>query len=82
MSTATSRRSSRGGLIGSELRNPDFVRLAESFGAKGVRAATPAALRTAIEEGFREDGPVLIEVPIETGSEASPWPFAHPERKG
>ena len=71
-----------GRLIGSELRNPDFVRLAESFGAKGVRAATPATLRTAIEEGFREDGPVLIEVPIETGSEASPWPFAHPERKG
>ena len=71
-----------GRLIGSELRNPDFVRLAESFGAKGVRAATPAELRVAIEEGFGEDGPVQIVVPIETGSEASPWPFAHPERNG
>ncbi len=70
-----------GRLIGAELANPDFVRLAEGFGAKGVRAATPTALRTAIEEGFREDGPVLIEVPIETGSEASPWPFAHPRRR-
>ena len=67
-----------GRLLGAELRNPDFVRMAESFGAKGVRAATPAALRAALEEGFKEDGPVLIEVPIETGSEASPWPFIHP----
>ena len=70
-----------GRLIGAELHNPDFVRLAESFGAKGVRATTPAELRTAIEEGLGEDGPVLIVVPIERGSEASPWPFVHPERK-
>ncbi len=67
-----------GRLLGAALRNPDFVRMAESFGAKGVRATTPAALRTALEEGFKEDGPVLIEVPIQTGSEASPWPFTHP----
>ncbi len=67
-----------GRLLGAELRNPDFVALAESFGAKGVRASTPAALQTALEEGFKEDGPVLIEVPIETGSEVSPWPFTHP----
>ena len=71
-----------GRLIGAELVNPDFVRVAEGFGAKGVRASSPAELRIALEEGFREDGPVLIEVPIETGSEASPWPFAHPERNG
>jgi len=68
-----------GRLIGAELRNPDFVKLAEGFGAKGVRASTSRELRTAIEEGFGEDGPVLIEVPIETGSETSPWPFIHPE---
>ena len=71
-----------GRLIGAELVNPDFVRLAEGFGAKGVRASNPAELKTALEEGFGEDGPVLIDVPIETGSEASPWPFAHPERRG
>ena len=71
-----------GRLIGAELVNPDFVRVAEGFGAKGVRVSSPAELRIALEEGFREDGPVLIEVPIETGSEASPWPFAHPERNG
>ena len=71
-----------GRLIGAELRNPDFVKLAEGFGAKGVRASTSRELRTAIEEGFGEDGPVVIEVPIETGSEASPWPFIHPVQRG
>ena len=67
-----------GRLLGSELVNPDFVKLAESFGAKGVRVTSPADLQNAIEKGFKENGPVLIEVPIETGSEASPWPLVHP----
>lgn len=67
-----------GRLIGAELVNPDFVALAEGFGAKGVRASSPGELRRAIEEGFGEAGPVLIEVPIERGGEESPWPFAHP----
>ena len=67
-----------GRLIGSDLHNPDFVRLAESYGACGRRVTSPAALRQAIEEGLAGDAPVLIEVPVETGSEASPWPFVHP----
>ena len=52
--------------------------LSPSFGAKGVRASAPAGLQTAIEEGSEEDGPVPIEIPIEAGSEASPWPSIHP----
>lgn len=65
--------------FGSNLVNPDFVRMAESFGARGVKADSPRALEAAIEEGFRDDGPVLIVVPIEARSESSPWPFVHPE---
>ncbi len=67
-----------GRLLGSELLNPDFVKLAESFGAMGRRVASPEALKTAIEEGLAGTVPVLIEVPVETGSEDSPWPFVHP----
>jgi acetolactate synthase-1/2/3 large subunit len=67
-----------GRLLGADLVNPDFVKMAESFGAKGVLAESPSALMTAMEEGFKEDGPVLIRVPIERGSEASPWPVYHP----
>ena len=59
--------------IASDLVNPDFVKLAESFGAVGRRARTPAELRTALKSAFAESGPTLIEVPV--GDMASPWEF-------
>ncbi len=64
--------------IGSTLTNPDFVKLAESFGATSYLAKTPAQLKAALEKGFAQSGPVLIEVPVERGSEVSPWPYLHP----
>lgn len=51
-------------VIASDLRNPDFVKLAESFGARGLRAHTPVELRSAIREGFAGDGPTLVEIPV------------------
>ena len=69
----------RGRLIGADLVNPDFVKLAESFGAVGYRAANPGELKTRLERAFKDDAPVVIEVPVERGSEVSPWPFLHPE---
>lgn len=51
-------------VIASDLRNPDFVRLAESFGARGLRARTPDELRGAIREGFDGDGPAVVEIPV------------------
>ncbi|MBE0613173.1 MAG: hypothetical protein IH604_05855 [Burkholderiales bacterium] len=68
----------KGREIGSTLTNPDFVKLAESFGAAARLAKTPAELKTALEWAFAQSGPVLIEVPVEQGSEVSPWPFLHP----
>ena len=63
-----------GRLIASELRNPDFVKLAESFGAQGIRAEGPEALRAALRRGFAStDVPTLIEVPV--GELPSPWEF-------
>ena len=63
-----------GRTIASDLRNPDFVRLAESFGAHGIRASGPAELRAALRKGFSHtDGPTLIEVPV--GELPSPWEF-------
>ena len=38
------RQTYQGRYIGSDLDNPDFVRLAESFGMRGMRANTPDAL--------------------------------------
>jgi len=47
--------------IGVELRNPDFVRLAESFGAVGIGVDRPEELRPAVERALEMDGPVVIE---------------------
>jgi acetolactate synthase-1/2/3 large subunit len=60
-----------GRVIASDLHNPDFVKLAELFGATGLRAASPAELRQALRRAFKQPGPVLIEVPMPEA--ADPW---------
>ena len=63
----------RGRVIASDLTNPDFVKMAESYGAVGLKATTPEELRGALRRGFKEPGPVVIEVPI--GDTPAPWQF-------
>ncbi len=63
-----------GRLIASDLHNPDFVRLAQSFGAAGFHARSPQELRTAMREAFDAPGPSIIEVRVEAFF-PSPWPF-------
>ena len=46
-----------------DLVNPDFVKFAESFGAKGVRIEGLGELKSAIEKAVEADGPTIIEVP-------------------
>ena len=59
--------------IASDLVSPDFVALAQSFGAKGMRATTPTELEQALESAFATAGPVVIEVPF--GEVPSPWDY-------
>jgi acetolactate synthase-1/2/3 large subunit len=40
---------------------PDFVKLAEAFGAKGIRCSDPALLDAAIEEMINYEGPVIFD---------------------
>jgi acetolactate synthase-1/2/3 large subunit len=44
---------------------PDFVKLAESFGAKGLRATRPDELEATLREGIFSEGVVLIEVVVD-----------------
>jgi acetolactate synthase I/II/III large subunit len=67
-----------GRLLGADLVNPDFVRLAEAFGVAAARAPSPPLLRTALERALTAGGPWLIEVPLAPDEEKSPWPFIHP----
>jgi acetolactate synthase-1/2/3 large subunit len=40
---------------------PDFVKLAEAYGAKGIRCEKPGDLDTAIQEMLDYDGPVIFD---------------------
>ena len=60
-----------GRAIGAELKNPDFMKLAEAYGARGVRVQGPERLEAAIREALAIDAPSLIEVPVEM----MPTPF-------
>jgi acetolactate synthase I/II/III large subunit len=65
--------------IASDLRNPDFVAFAKSFGADAMRVRRPEELRQALRRAFaNRNGPTLIEVPV--GPMPSPWPFIHMPR--
>jgi acetolactate synthase-1/2/3 large subunit len=66
-----------GHVIGAVLENPDFVRLADSFGVAASRVATPAELRPALEKALASGRPALIEIVVEPGTERSPWPLIH-----
>ena len=64
-----------GRLAGADLQNPDFVRLAESFGVEAHRTSSPQALRPLLEQAFGRHEPTLIEVGLGNEAEASPWEF-------
>ena len=50
--------------IGSDLHNPDFVKLAQAYGAKGIRADGPNRLEAALQDALAANAPTLIEVPV------------------
>ncbi len=64
---------------GSELKTPDFVKLADSFGVHGYRVDSPQALKLVLEKCIELNQPCLIEIQSERGLESSPWPFIHPQ---
>src|SRR5580698_9519588 len=69
-----------GRVVASDLVNPDFVKLAESFGVGASRVTSPDHFRPALEKALADGGPYLIAIEVPTDSEASPWAFIHPAR--
>jgi len=63
-----------GGKFAAELHNPDFVRLAEAYGAVGRRTKEPSEVGKLVADAIQMDRPVLIEVPV--GRMARPVFFA------
>ena len=58
--------------ICSDLTNPDFVRLAESFGAGAYRVDSPDTLAEVLPRALGESGPTIVEVSL---SERMPTPW-------
>ena len=56
-----------------DLRNPDFLLLAQSFGADGYRVSNPDELESSLAMAIATDKPAIIEIEIDSDSEVSPW---------
>jgi len=65
-------------LIGVDLQNPHFPKMAESFGAAGVRTTTPDGLRRELAAALKRRGTTLIEVAV--GEMPDPWKVLIPPR--
>jgi pyruvate dehydrogenase (quinone) len=48
--------------FGTVLHNPDFARVAEAVGMRGIRVEDPHDVDTAVREALAHDGPVLLDV--------------------
>src|SRR5712672_3571361 len=69
-----------GRVVASDLVNPDFVKLAESFGVAAARVTSPQEFRPALEKALANGGPYLIAIEVPKDSESSPWTFIHPAK--
>jgi acetolactate synthase-1/2/3 large subunit len=69
-----------GRVVASDLVNPDFVKLAESFGVGAARVSSPAEFKPELEKALADSGPTLIVIEVPKDSESSPWPFIHPPK--
>ena len=57
---------------GTGLDNPDFAKLAEAVGIKGVRIEDPAELETKLAEALAYDGPVVVDAVVSRQELAMP----------
>jgi pyruvate dehydrogenase (quinone) len=68
--------------FGTELRNPDFAKMAEAAGILGLRAETADQVRPAIEQALHYDGPALVEVMVSRQELSMPPTITVDQMKG
>ena len=54
----------KGRVYGTDVQNPDFVRMAESFGAAGIKVSDPSELGDALKSALKNNGPTVVEVVV------------------
>jgi pyruvate dehydrogenase (quinone) len=65
-----------------QLKNPDFTKIAEGAGILGLRATTPDQVEPAIAEALRHDGPALVEVQVSRQELSMPPTITFEQAKG
>ncbi len=61
-------------MIGTDLKNcPDYVKLAESYGAQGIRVHSLVQLEKAIKTGLKSDVTTVIDIPIDPEEDVLPF---------
>ncbi|MDD4237241.1 MAG: biosynthetic-type acetolactate synthase large subunit [Desulfotomaculaceae bacterium] len=55
-----------------ELSNPDFVKLAEAYGAEGIRVTKPVEVAPALEQAIRSSKPVMIDFVVDREENVMP----------
>ncbi|HEY1900590.1 MAG TPA: thiamine pyrophosphate-dependent enzyme [Steroidobacteraceae bacterium] len=68
-----------GRVLGADLHNPDFLKLADAFGVRSERVASPDALQSVLSRALDSGAPWLIEVPVPRDAESDPWRFLQPQ---
>ncbi|MBL7492417.1 thiamine pyrophosphate-dependent enzyme [Frankia sp. AgW1.1] len=64
--------------VGSVLRNPDFVALAQAFGADGLRVESPDGLRDVVAGALATGRPTVVHVPMPLDPAVTPWTYLTP----
>ena len=61
-------------MVGVDLKKcPDYVKLAESYGAQGIRAQSMDELEKAIKDGLNSDVATVIDIPIDPEEDVLPF---------
>ena len=58
--------------FGTQLENPNFAKVAEAMGARGIRVEDPGEVRSAVASALETDGPVLVDVLTNPGELSMP----------
>src|SRR5262249_45400470 len=68
--------------FGTDLRNPDFAKLAEAAGILGLKAETSDQVEPMLRQVLQHDGPALLEVPVSRHELSMPPTITFEEAKG
>ena len=68
--------------FGTDLRNPDFAKIAEGAGVLGLSAKSAEDVRPMLQKALEFDGPALVEVPVPRQELSMPPNVTYEQAKG